>query len=250
MEKILYDSLKQLGLSLKEIKFFQICFKIGPASTHEIAKVAKIERSTAYLIADHLLKAGLLKQDLKHYKRNLHTIEPQKLYQLIASKQRQLRRQELELEENLPQLQALYRASEIHPKVQLFQGRLGLIKIWQDILSAKSEILLWTNQESENLIFTPTQHQAFITQRIKKQLHIRVLAVNNQKAQLLKQFDTTSLRQTKLLPHDITFNTETYIYDSKVAILDYNKDIIGILIESVPITQSHKAIFDLTWNKL
>lgn len=247
MDNIIQDSLKLLGLNTKEIKFFEVCFKSGPVSVNEAAKLAHLQRSTAYLIAQTLIDKGLVLEDFSHYRKKLIAVDAQKLLKIIANKQRVLRRQELELEEKLPELQALYQASEVRPKVKVYEGNNGLLSVWADILSAKGEILLWSNQEKENLFFTKELHKKFIEERVKKGLKIRVLAVNNIQGKELVSADKNCLRETKLLPEDVLFSAETYIYDNKVAILDYTKDIVGIILESKQVSLSQRAIFENSW---
>lgn len=251
MEKILRDTLALLSLSAKETTFFEACFRIGPATIPEIAKIAKIERSTAYLIANELIAKKLIKEDLSNFKKKYFTVEPKDLARIVAAKQRLLRRQELEILEKLPELQALYKASDLRPKVRIFDGRSGLANILNDITKSQGkEILLWTNQDSEKLFFTEAEHNRFISQRLASKIKIKVLAVDNDLGKKLLFDENRLLRQTKLLPKDFTFSAETYIYDQKIAILDYKKDIIGVIIESEPIFNSQKAIFELVWKLL
>jgi len=247
MDNIIIKSLQVLDLTPKEIKFFLACFKIGPASVNEVIKESKLERSTAYLLTEDLIAKGFIKEDLKSYKKTIFTIEPKDILRMVAAKQRSLRKQEIELEENLPELQSMHQVSEIRPKAKVYEGNNGLLSVWKDILSAKGEVLLWTNQETENLFFNETLHQKFIAERVNRKIPIRVLAVNNKEGKLLIKSDGRCLRQTKLLPVSFKFSPETYIYDNKVAILDYNKDIIGVILESQPIAASQKAIFELNW---
>ncbi len=248
MEKILKDTLTQLGLTPKEIRFFLACFKIGPATVNEIAHEAKLQRSTAYIIAEDLLEKKLLEENLHRYKKKVRTVDPGALIRILAAKQRILGRQELELKEHLPELQALHQASEVRPKVKVFEGIHGLSAVEQDVLSAKGEILLWSNQETERTFFTPAYHEKFIEERKKRGIFIRVLAVDNDMGRELKRLDSQNMRETRLLPKNISFTSETYIYDNTIAILDHKKDIIGISIYSEPIVAAQKAIFELSWN--
>ncbi|MCL5090854.1 MAG: hypothetical protein M1514_02470 [Patescibacteria group bacterium] len=250
MDNIINKTLAALGLEPKEIKFYQTCFKLGSATINEVAKESHLQRSTAYLVAQQLLQKGFLEEDLKSYKKKITALEPTKILQMLSARQRTLKRQELELEENLPLLQAEYQASEIRPKVKVFEGKQGLVSVWKDILSTKGEILLWTNQQTENKVFDKQAHDKFIQERISKRIKIRVLAVNNPQAKELQKLDHLALRETKLLPPNTEFSAETYIYDNKVAILDYNKDIMGIIIESLPISAYHKAIFEMNWDHI
>lgn len=248
MEKLLRETLLLLNLEPKEIKFFESSFFLGPATIQEITKHAKLERSTSYLIAKQLIEKGLIEEDFKQYRKTLSTISPAKLLALLKARTRRLGKQELALEEKLPELLAISNSSPNIPKVKVYTGNSGLLSVWQDILSIKQELLLWTNQETEHTFFTPENHQKFIYDRISKQITMKVLAVNNQKGEALLKTDIQSLRQTKLLPKETNFSAETYIYGNKVAIIDYNKDIFAICIENEQIAYSQHAIFMLHWN--
>ena len=250
MEKILQTTLALLGLTPKEIKFFVTCFTIGPASINAIKKAAKLERSTAYLIAEDLLKRGFIEEDFKNYKKLLRTVEPKDLLRMVAARQRILGRQEIALQEQLPELNSLYQASDIRPKVRVFQGTKGIVSIQEDILSSSTEILLWTNQETEHQFFTDAFHKSFIETRLKRKIPIRFLAIDNKAGEKLLEHEATYLRKVTLLPKETTFSPETYLYENKIAILDYTKDIIGIIIESEPMAASQKALFELTWKTL
>jgi len=250
MDKIIKDALADLVLTEKEIRFFLTNYQSGPSTINDIAKNARIERSTAYLIAQNLLNRGLILEDFKRYKKTIITVEPKTLLRMLLAKHRQIGRHEQSLQENLPELQAIHQASTIRPKVRTYDGTQGLLAVWRDILADSQEVLLWTNQETENNVFSEKYHSLFIAERIKKKITMRVLAVHNQKGKLLIKSDVKQMRQTKLLPKNMKFSAETYIYGNKVATLDYNKDIIGVIIESEQIVQSHKAIFELIWSNL
>lgn len=249
-DKLIQDVLQHLGLNAKERRFFLSCFKIGPASIPEITQHARIERSTAYLIAKKLIGLDLIEEDLKSYGKKLIAAEPKKLLRILSAKQRTIQRKELELEERLSEIESLYQATDARPKVRVFEGNNGLLSVWGDILEKEQEILLWSNQETESLFFTPSLHEKFITERKRKNILIRVLAVNNFKSKTLKSLDLKNLRETKLLPENVNFSAETYIYGDKIAIIDYKKDIIGIIIQSEPIAKTQRAIFEMTWNSL
>ena len=143
------------------------------------------------------------------------------------------------------ELQTAYAASEILPKVTIHQGSAGLSAVLRDILNATDEVLLWTNQATEQEVFEPQLHDDFIKQRLKKKIPIRVLAVDNQAGTELVANDSQNLRKTHLLPAETSFTAETYLYDNKVVILDFNTDIIGIIICNPSIYEAQKDMFEL-----
>ncbi|MEK9201327.1 MAG: helix-turn-helix domain-containing protein [Patescibacteria group bacterium] len=250
MDRYLSKTLVLLGCSTPEIRFFLALFDLSLGTIPEIATTAKIRRSTAYTIAKSLQDKELIFEDHTGYAKKFHPIDPSRLLQLLATKQRQIRKQELELEENLPTLLSKYQSSQTRPKVKVFEGNTGLMRVWKDILSTQNEILLWTNQHTENQLFTSINHDRFITERLSKKIPIKVLAVDNPEGRSLLPLDSKSGRKTKILPKQTTFTTEMYIYDQKIAVLDYDKDIIGVIIESKPFSTTQKTIFELTWSTI
>ena len=107
MEKLLFDALSALGLSSKEIRFFEKAFSLGNASITQIAKAARLQRSTAYLIAKELLEKGLIEEDFKNYRKTITAASPKTVLRLLSAKQRSIKRQELVLSERLSELEAL-----------------------------------------------------------------------------------------------------------------------------------------------
>lgn len=247
MDKIIRDTLFLLSLSTKEVSFMLASYKSGPASITTLGKQARLERSTAYLVAEQLLEKGYLKEDYKSYKKQLVAVEPKDLYRMLSAKQRVVRRQEMLFEERLAELQEYAGNAHTLPKVTVFKGKNALVSVWRDVLGTKGEILLWTNQKTESQIFSKELHEKFINERVRKRLPIRVLAVNNEPGKLLQEKDELSLRHSKLLPLQTSFNAETYLYNHTIAMLDYQTDTIGVVINSEAMASTQRAIFEMTW---
>lgn len=250
MSRTIQNTLYLLGCSEKQYMFYMACFELGRSSINAVAKHARLQRSTAYVIAQELIDMGLILEDHKSYKKLLVAVEPEVLLRKLESKQRQIGRQTIAFKEELPELHALQQSSVVRPRVRTFEGAQGLIAVLKDILSEKHELLLWTNQKTEQKFFSEETHRIFIQERIIKQIPARVLTVDNMPGKQLVETDRFSLRQTRLLPTNTTFTAETYIYGNKVAVLDFSKDIFGIITENQQIADSQRAIFNLTWQEL
>lgn len=249
MDRVLVNCLLQLGCNEKHIKFYIANLELGAATLIEITKKARLQRSTAYIVAAEMVTKGLVNENHKTYKKLFTAAEPDLLLQKIEARQRQISRNTMALKEALPELRAAHRTTTTRPRVRTFEGREGLVAVWKDILSEQQEILLWTNQETEGQVFGRGTHEQFITERVAKGILIRVLAVKNKEAEALLMHDNTSLRQTKLLSGDTYFSSETYIYGNKVAILDIGKNIFGVITENEQIASSQRAIFELVWSQ-
>lgn len=247
MEAKLTQSLTQLGCNDKECRFFLACFKLGPSSIGDIAAKARLQRSTAYLIAEQLTDKGLLTQDYRTYNKLYTAASPQTLVRLLEAKRRQVGRISTDMQENLSALDTMYGTRDSLPAVATYHGASGLGSIWKSILGASDEILLWTNQATEPRLFESVQHQQFIKERIQRKLPIRVLAVDNHEGRLLLPHDSEQLRQTRFLPPETTFSAETYLYDDKMAVLDYENGVFGLIITSRLVHEAQKAMFEMAW---
>ncbi|HEX6258490.1 MAG TPA: helix-turn-helix domain-containing protein [Candidatus Saccharimonadales bacterium] len=247
MNRVLVNCLLQLDCNEKHIKFYTANLELGAATLVEITKKARLQRSTAYIIAAEMVARGFVNEDHKTYKKLFTAAEPDLLLQKLEARHRQIGRSTIALKEALPELRAAHRTTTTRPRVRTFEGKEGLTAVWKDILSEQQDILLWTNQETEGQVFGRGTHEQFITERVAKGIPIRVLAVRNREAQALISDDATCLRQTKLLPEGVYFTSETYIYGNKVAVLDIGKNIFGVVTENEQIASSQRALFELTW---
>ena len=247
MEQVLIRALQQLGCTDKHIRFYKVNLELGAASLTEIAGKAHLQRSTAYVIAAELLAKGLVSENHKTYKKLFIAAEPDVIVRKLEAKYRQIGRNNLALKEALPELRAAYQATTTRPRVRTFEGKADLEKIWRDILATQQEVLLWTNQQSEQHVFGSSMHDAFIKERLDRNIPIRVLAVRNADGEALCTEDAVKLRETRLLPETMHFTSETYIYGTSVAVIDIGADIFGVITENEQIAASQRAIFELTW---
>ena len=245
---ILDETLELLGLTEKEVRLMLAFYKVGAVKVGEAARQTRMPRATAYLLAGQLVEKGLLVQELDGQKKRLAAVEPGVLLRMLSAKQRVLRRKEIEFEEKLPELRA--NLGNGAPRVKVYSSGTGVKAVMADILGTSGEILLWTNQEIETWFFTKKDHDEFVAERVKRGIKVRVLAVDNKMGRELHSQDKQVLRETRMLPKDITFSTEMYIYDGKMALLDFNQDVIGVIVESKPIVASQRSIFEALWKHL
>ena len=250
MNRILINCLMQLGCNEKHVRFYVASLQLGAAPLSDIVKQARLQRSTGYVIASEMVTMGLVEEDHKSYNRQYIAAEPDVLLRKLEARYRQLGRTATSYKEILPSLRAEHHATKTRPQVRTFEEKSGLTSVWRDVLQEQQEVLLWSNQNTEQLVFGSEMHEQFIKERIAKNITIRVLAVDNDRAARLIETDTQSLRQTMVLPKEVQFTGETYIYGNKVAVLDFGKKIFGVITENEQIAQSQRAIFEMTWRQL
>jgi sugar-specific transcriptional regulator TrmB len=247
MERTLAHTLTLLGCNDKQVRFYRASLELGTATLMEIAKRARLQRSTAYMIADEMVALELISEDHRNYKKQYVVAEPDTLLRKLEAKHRQIGRNVISFKEILPELRAAHQTTSTRPRVRTYEGKQGLLAVWKDILAEKQEILLWTNQQTESLVFQNETHFQFIEERLRKNIPIRVLAVDNTDGRKLLGTDAQSLRETRILPTDMQFTSETYIYGNKVAVLDIGKDIFGVITENEQNAASQRAVFEHSW---
>jgi sugar-specific transcriptional regulator TrmB len=247
MEQYLTAALKQLECSPKEIRLYLASFSLGPAKITDLASKARLQRSTAYLICEQLVAKQLLIDDNNAYRKQLVAATPDTLIRLLESKKRRVSRSSLTLADNIDDLRTLYGSTDTMPRISVFHGANGLRTARLSILSSQTEVLLWTNQDAERHIFGKVEHDAFVAERVRSNIPIRALAIDNKAGRELLPHQQKLKRQIRLLPAATKFTAETYLFDQKVIILDFTADIIAIIIENASIYQAQKAIFELTW---
>jgi len=250
MNNILVRALRQLGCSDKHIRFYIANLELGSATLSEIIAKAKLQRSTAYLIANEMVALGLAIEDHKTYRKLYVACEPEVILRKLEAKQRQVGRNALAFKDVLPELRAAHHATTTRPTVRTYEGLSGLLAIRKDILAETQEVLLWTNQETEQHFFDQPTHDAFVSERISKHIPIRALAVDNAAGRAIEGVHNELFRTVKILPQRTNFSSETYIYSDKIAVLDVGKNIFGVITQNKQIADSQRAIFELAWDTL
>ncbi|MFC1640548.1 TrmB family transcriptional regulator [Patescibacteria group bacterium] len=246
----LKKSLQQLDIPPNAIKFYLESFQHGKATIGQIAKSTKMDRSSAYLAYEQLHEKNLVEEDLKSSKKYVWAASPKVVMREIRKNVRHFRKIYDDLEENLPELMAEYNDKETKPVLQFFSGKVAVRRISQDVLDSNVNLLrLFTNQNIEKDVFNKAEHEEFVRTRKQKGIKAIVLAANTPGAKKLKQSDDKNFRETRIISDLNPFKNETYIYGEKVAMLSFDKDIVGFVVQSKDFANSQAWMFDQIWAK-
>jgi sugar-specific transcriptional regulator TrmB len=241
------DFLKKLGLKQSEAALYLACLELGEASAvATIAKKAAVNRSTAYYLLEDLVKRGLiLSSQAKNYQ-YYQAQPPHKLVQYLKEESSRLKRLASEAEDMLPELEAHYGGIAGRPRVYFYEGEEGLIRVYEETLNAKSEILAYASDES-NQEAIAWYFPNYYKRRAAKGIPIRVLFTDSQKDRERHALDSVEMRTSRLIPDDrFNFTSEVNFFDDKIMIADW-KEKLGIVIESKEIAKVFKQTFELAW---
>ncbi len=238
--------LVKLGLSDEEARIYLACLEIngGPASV--IARKAGVHRVSCYHTLENLLGKNLLSQ---YNKNGVKYFAPEPPEQLLRHAEEKVNM----AKSLLPELQSLASTLGFKPKIRFYEGADGVEKVFTESLSAKGEILGYTNLKNV-LGFFPKFFTDYSRQKLKKKIKTRYLSPTTVESvhvidEFLPQEYDRNLFEILLVNKDqFLFENEVLIFNNAVGIVSLNKDeLLGLIVESATFARTMKAVFDLAW---
>jgi len=134
------------------------------------------------------------------------------------------------------------------PKVRYFQGKTGIAHFLDQILKQES-FDAYFNPATVSKIY-PDIIDSFLKQGNKQKQIIRELIVQNKETKKYTEKIKNPQHQYRLLPKKYNIDSDTIIFDNKLALISYTNGAFGILIESPEIVKSQKMAFEIMWNTI
>lgn len=253
MDKIV-DYLKQLDLSDVEAKLYLTLLQTGPTSVRDLAVTIEIKRTTAYFYLDQLVDKGLIMKLVKGSKKLVAANEPENLKTLVEAKLESANA----VQQGFPDI--LKTLSTSLPKegtygdaeIKYYKGKTGVKKIYEEALKAK-ELRSYVNFEI--LRKALPENEVLFPEALKKNKFIKIyefLEDSPTSRKLLDEFhiDNPDKERTfhKFLPKDVKLSSvDILIYEGKVAIINVQKEITGVVLQNMDYFKNSKELFDLMW---
>lgn len=242
MVKDLLPVLRSAGLDDKEAALYLSGLHIGSAPASDYAKSAGMNRITAYNTLEGLVHRGLFTLVKKMRGKWYAPVAPEYL-SLEVQKNAQA------LERALPELRSLQGAKFRQPRVRFFEGWEGIRKVYEDTLTAKTELLNFANSTVIRR-FWPDYDAQYVDERVKRGIHLRGIAPDDATGKRVHGEDKAKLREIRLVSaKEFDFKNEIKVYDHKVAIISLGQDReqFGVIIESKEVAETQRQIFEMAW---
>ncbi|MDD3531503.1 MAG: helix-turn-helix domain-containing protein [Candidatus Pacebacteria bacterium] len=242
--------LQKLGFKDKEADVYLAVLQLGEATVSDIAREAKMKRTTVYEYLDTLLTEGLVSKTA-HKKRTLYVPEhPKKILRNFGKREALIRKEKEAAEEFLPELESLYGFASSHPAVKFYEGRSGLLEVYRQIAETHTVVYSFFTPKKFYETFSHEQNDALLM-RLREngaQLHNLIEHSEAAKERLrLKKYD--DFVKNKVLPKDFHFETDLVIYGDTIALISYRK-MIAVLVHDQAIADLQRNIFKLIWQSL
>lgn len=226
-------TLENLGFSPNEIKVYLTLNDHGSMKAGRIAKLAKIDRSSAYNALKLLLEKGLASFVLIGEVKWFQATGPKRLLEFVQE-------QEEQVKEIVPILNERHAAHKIEGQVRLFKGIKGVKAIFLDIARTKKDNFVFG---SEGQFSERMPEFAMQFDRMKKEQNIHTKLIIRQGR---KELDTKRT-EYRYLPNISESPAVTNIYGDKIAIIIWTPEPEGVIIENVAAAKAYKSYFDFMW---
>lgn len=252
LSKIVYDdrimiNIKQLaaaGLDEKQARVYVACLELGKSKAPEIARKAEIKRTTSYNILDELMRMGLVSYSTQGKSKFFVPQEPRVILNMLDTKRKLA-------ESLLPELEMLHATHHIRPKLQFFEGREGVKRIYEDTLTAKSKKLQQIVRVKDFFEFPGKEYlKNFIQRRVAAGITAYALHPKSDDIHddTFGEESTKHMRHVRYLPPGLFHASMIMIYDNKVAMISTREESFGFIIESKDFSSTLAGYFEFLWN--
>jgi len=235
------EALKECGLSENEIKVYITLIKIGESTVQNIAKNANLPRTTTYHLLESLNKKSLISFVIKDLVKYFQAVSPTKLILILEERKKQI-------QEIVPELNAMAGTVKEKPKITLFEGLSGIKSTLQDVLEERKEILHYGDIISLQKVLSFAFPQ-YIKKRVEKKIPIKIICKKEEPHKELLKTAKKELREFVFIPKKYCFNSSVFIYANRVVIFNIKTEpYYAVVVENKDFYQSQKNLFKLIWN--
>lgn len=243
--KHLIEPLKNLGLSEKEVLVYLALLQLGSATPYQVAKKSGIKRPTAYVIAEELVKKGLIVHIPGEEKKRYIAKNPDAFFEEQEEKLAMARK-------ILPELRSYQKNVAEKPSILYFEGLEGLHQAYayrQKELHGREIVGFFASNEDSTAEVTG-YFVEWNEYRAKHNTPVRGITVDAPDLLPYAKFfgEGASAMNLKFLPRDV--------YGSKISIESCDNQFVRIflfesvetlIIESPKFAVAVKEIFELVW---
>ncbi len=243
----MFKELQDIGLSEKEAKVYAAALELGAATADQLAKQAKIVRSTTYVQLESLMKKGLMSTYEEGKKTFFAPESPELLKRLLIKQKEDIGSKERELTDVLPDLLRQFQSAGERPVVRFFMGKEGITSTREEVLKSKDK-KTYTIFSYEHLRKLYSEKELDDYSDKRKALGIHSKGIHVHKPYFAKAGLDNLTERRFLPPETFPFSTiEITIFDDKTSIRSLEGTLFGMIIESKHIAAGMKTIFDFLW---
>lgn len=252
MKKIT-DYLQKLGLTEVQAILYQGLLEIGPTTVMELAEHVDIKRITAHFNIKNLIEKGLVTQTIRGARRQIMAEPPERLEYFVKQKLDAVNNLQGRFPDFLDIIHTSFPKVQTRKNVEIkyYEGKQAVMHIYKEALKAKEFRAYVTNKELLKVF--PINHDLFAeTFKKRKEMQIWEIMDDSPEARLyINKMPQENRFHYKFIPKDVNLSIIDYmIFDGKVAIVNFEKKVTGILIINERYYNNAKALYGFVWQML
>ena len=235
--------MQNIGLSEKQAKIYLALLELGQATVQSLARRAKINRPTAYVILEELLKEKLVFSAPAGKKVYYRAAAPESLADWLKAKKRELTDKTQELRSAVKDIKARYEPGA-RAIVRYFEGKEGLVIMTNEInkLTKSDKVRMLYPRDEIKEIFGEEQLNKFKQIRIGRKVFSKAIYTS---AQEIKG-NTADGERVLIDKEKYPVTCDISFYTDYIRIASFNK-LGGILIQNTAMAQAMISLFELAW---
>lgn len=249
LQPFLDPALDELGLTAYEKKLYLLSLSLGPTPISSFAQHLGISRPNVYKVILGLEKHGLaLFSDRTSRSKTFIVESPHVLIKRLKEKRERIEKIDNDVIGALPDLLALYQQGDRATSLKIFDTEKTWVDAFFQILTETKDDYLFFGNVEKFLAFAPAMQQQWVEERVKRNVHGKLLTLPSSVAKEKSVHDKEELRETRFLPTMESFETSFLIFGKKV-ILWQPKTPLAILVEDESLVQMLRSVFNVLWKQ-
>ena len=239
------EFLTNLGLTEAQANAYIALVENGKLTPPQLSKLTGENRTNAYMLLDRLVELNLAKKAEDTSKATYRALNPSNLEELVKKGRQEALNREESVKNAMPQLLSFFYTHSEQPGVRFFQGKDGILEMYDDILRTGKTLYLVRGATDKEVV-GQAELDKFISKRVEKQIRVKALTPVHGDANRNPEQDEKWLMERTWVSTDIYSEpVEIDIYGDKVAFMSFGNEAIGVIIESPQIAESMRKLFDL-----
>ena len=227
------QTLEQIGLKQNEIKTYLTLIDNGTSKAGNIAKKAKIDRSSCYNSLKKLIEKGLVSYMTVDKTKWFQATSPHKLMDY-------LKEQQTNVQSIMPQLEKRHNNKQIKSQFKLYKGKEGIKTIFEDIIQTGESNYVFGNESQLEEVMPAFQKQ-FVRRLKENNIFVKEIVRED------RECKTSNPKQTRYVPKDVKSPVVTNIYSNKIALVIWTDEPEGLIIENETAAKAYKSYFEFMW---
>lgn len=246
-----YSFLEKMGLHKNEVRLYLEGLSVGTQATSVFARKTGLPRSTTQLYLQNLTKMGFMSKTLKAGIQYFTSFPPSEIQNIIENKRQELNAIGTTLESILPLLKSHQTADYHMPHMTIMEGKVGVQKLFKDILSTGEEVLAFKSPlfDFKDPVLRKMMEE-FLFELKSESILLRTLTPKAEKhsAQFsMGQAEYFGFQRRFIDLDAYNIYCQMFVYGDKLGMIMKDTDIQCVLIQEKFLTLFFQRQFDYLW---